>query len=438
MKDPRPKLFVLCPHEPVTDPRIDWTCTMAADEFDVTLFGIRHHEGDLYSGRKYKVRTARAHLAIRPLFELFGHVAVTHGVFAFIFFVFSASLIVAALPLLAIFYLFSKLPGFRRLKPLRSLRQFGFLAAHFVRSYTTLYEMATSVGPPRVIHANDLDTLLTGAVLKRKFGARLVYDNHEYYPAQFSSWSWLLVRSLTALERFLVNEADSVVIVTPQLADVMKKKYTNLNRVYVVPNCAPLAQSAVSNEARDPGISFLYLGAFLEGRGIDQLIRHWARLSPADAKLTLQGPHNLLKQSFEKLAADLGVLNKSVFFPAPVVEADLITEAAKHDVGIIPYEAITINNKFSCPNKLSQFLQAGLAVLTNDLEFVRQQVEQFRCGWVFDINNYSSFEKTVREIQSNPGQLKEFKSNARSAALEFNWENLGQVFIQLYRGADLG
>ena len=41
---------------------------------------------------------------------------------------------------------------------------------------------------------------------------------------------------------------------------------------------------------------------------------------------------------------------------------------------IIPYEPDHVNNRFSCPNKLSQYLAAGLPVITNQLDFVREIV----------------------------------------------------------------
>jgi hypothetical protein len=38
-------------------------------------------------------------------------------------------------------------------------------------------------------------------------------------------------------------------------------------------------------------------------------------------------------------------------------------------VGVISYQPFVIDNRFCCANKLSQYLHAGLMVITNDLPY---------------------------------------------------------------------
>jgi hypothetical protein len=40
-------------------------------------------------------------------------------------------------------------------------------------------------------------------------------------------------------------------------------------------------------------------------------------------------------------------------------------------MSVIPAQASIINDRLACPNKLSQYLHAGLMVLANDLTYVR-------------------------------------------------------------------
>ena len=75
---------------------------------------------------------------------------------------------------------------------------------------------------PDIIHCNDLDTLLVGIVAKVRFGSRVVYDAHEFYPESHAGGRWLDTKLLTALERFLIRKADAVVTVNPMLAEVMR------------------------------------------------------------------------------------------------------------------------------------------------------------------------------------------------------------------------
>ena len=56
---------------------------------------------------------------------------------------------------------------------------------------------------PDIVHCNDLDTLLVGIVAKMRFGSRVVYDAHEFYPESHAGGRWLDIKLMTALERFL-------------------------------------------------------------------------------------------------------------------------------------------------------------------------------------------------------------------------------------------
>src|SRR5690242_3869259 len=43
----RPKVVMICAHEPGLDPRIGWEAEAAADRFDVTVLGFNRDDGSL-------------------------------------------------------------------------------------------------------------------------------------------------------------------------------------------------------------------------------------------------------------------------------------------------------------------------------------------------------------------------------------------------------
>ena len=89
------------------------------------------------------------------------------------------------------------------------------------------------------MHYNDLDTLLVGAMARRAYGCKLVYDCHEFLPYAWpdaTRWNrWLLGR----YEGWLIRFADSVITVNPLLAGEIMKAYGGIT-VQSVPNAEPL------------------------------------------------------------------------------------------------------------------------------------------------------------------------------------------------------
>ena len=96
-------------------------------------------------------------------------------------------------------------------------------------------------------------------------------------------------------------------------------------------------------------------------------------------------------------------------------------------MGIIPYKAITINYRFACPNKLSQYMQAGLAILANNLDFVRYVIDRYQCGLTYDVNDPDNFLRVINRLVDDVPFRQACQERARKMAMtEYNWENVSQ------------
>jgi glycosyltransferase involved in cell wall biosynthesis len=106
-----------------------------------------------------------------------------------------------------------------------------------------------------------------------------------------------------------------------------------------------------------------------------------------------------------------------------VSESELISAASSADVGVIPYPGPSLNHLYACPNKLSQYLQAGLAILCNeDLMFVSDVVRAQRCGLSYRAREPETLVKAVQRLINDLPALQTMKTRAfQYARTEFNW-----------------
>ena len=476
---PLKRLLVLASHEPNLDPRIDWISRFATNLFQVTVYGISdpsrpempitsqhgyqiERHGCNWNGLNTFAYTSVRRFAKSPLMWLLVSTVCLLSVFVLLF----------GLPLALVFWVACKLKHRLTSRHLggvdliwRQLARVGrprWLIYHFLGTAVSLFREARRAPRPDVIYCNDLDTLLAGVLLRSFFGCKLIYDAHEFWAHSDPASSSAEVKFFLFYERKLLAHVDAAYTVNHLLAEQM---HAALGHDFgSLPNCEPVHSFAeqgicsisqgVIAPTMNPGESdgkkttaeiaegrviFLYQGAFAPKRGILELVSVWGGVDSSKAVLFLRGPDNEDKTACMDRAREIGVLDKSVFFPEPVREYDLVAAAAEADVGIIPYKAVTVNYRFCCPNKLSQYMQAGLAILANELDFVKYAIERYQCGVTYDVNDPTNILAAINRLINDESFRHACQKQAKKMFVqEYNWENVSKsLYETCARLADL-
>jgi glycosyltransferase involved in cell wall biosynthesis len=204
--------------------------------------------------------------------------------------------------------------------------------------------------------------------------------------------------------------------------------------VQAVPNAEPLAQTSLPSCHRPLTypLKFLLQGRVVPGRGIEELLDAWRLLEDSRAVLILRVPPNAylsyLCSKYRK-AIDKG----HIILASPVEEAELVTAASSADVGVIPYPGPNLNHVYACPNKLSQYMQAGLAILGNaDLEFVSEIINRQQCGVIYKAAEPDTLMEAVHHLIQQTDRLQAMKTCAYEyARVEFNWEKQSESYKKI-------
>jgi glycosyltransferase involved in cell wall biosynthesis len=292
---------------------------------------------------------------------------------------------------------------------------------------------AAGSGPKEaVIYCNDLDTALAGLLLRRAFGGGvLIYDSHEYWPYSNVEALAIHVRLFRAFDRFFMRRADFVITVSDPLAREMERAY-GVPPIRVVPNAEPWIERPAAlpclseiDRLAAGRVRFIFQGNFAPRRGLEEVVDAWSDVDQGQAALFLRGFDNPCRAALAQRAEALGLLGRSVFILPPVEVEDLVAAAGEADVGIIPYSATLPAYRYACPNKLSQYLHGGLAILSNDIPYVAQQVELGQFGRLYDATDRASIVAAVNFLSGDRERLKQLKDNAQAYGRDrFNWQVL--------------
>jgi glycosyltransferase involved in cell wall biosynthesis len=318
----------------------------------------------------------------------------------------------------------------------RRARRNGMIAA--VRTHHTQSRMmaqAAILTAPQVVHAHDLNTLLAASWAARVTGAALVFDSHEIFWEQLAPGiapdEW--VEFFRELQIALVPSVSRFMTVCDSIADW----FADLHRIpkpAVVRNSIELPSGfAPQIRERPPSdpIEVLFHGGYSINRGLEELIEAAPLL--VNARLVLRG--------FGPLEAKLRAiveekrLSHVVQFAEPVPMNEVVEAASTADIGVIPYKPVCLNNRFSTPNKLFEYMNAGVAIAASDLPEIARIVKGEEIGSLFDPMDPRSIARAINELASDRTRLLEMRRRSRRAAeLRHHWGVDEQVLLDLYRG----
>jgi glycosyltransferase involved in cell wall biosynthesis len=295
--------------------------------------------------------------------------------------------------------------------------------------------------PGHIIVANDLPVLPIAAAAARVLGSRLVYDAHELYPEQRQLPQGL--RDMAhRLEAAFAPAADAVITVNDSIADEMARRY-RLCRPSVILNAvetrdltrpAPFGlrrRLAIPDDAR----ILLYQGGFWPNRNLETLVRAMcvsaAQTGERPVVLVMVGPNDEGRAALASLAEELGLAGRIVHLLPAVPYASLLSLTSEADAGIIPYPDLDLNSTFCTPNKLFEFIAAGVPILANDLPELRRYVADTGFGRVAPMGSEEAIWYAIEDFFRD--DLAPFRQALQRRGSEFSWEAQEPRLLQIYR-----
>lgn len=292
---------------------------------------------------------------------------------------------------------------------------------------------------PHIVHAHDLHGLVIGWFIAFCSGAHLVYDSHEYwqdsaYTRKLPRW---MQKILPAIEGFCARRCDAVISVSDSIVDLMHERLRLPHRPTLLRNIPKLQQDRPElalrrrlNISQDT-LVLLYQGALTRARGLFLLIEAFAELKPANTALVFLGNGADVDRLHETIAARQ--LQDSVFHLPAVPPEILFSYTADADIGVSPIQATNLSYEYSLPNKIFEFIHAGLAIFASDLTEISFLIHNYNIGQTFKRDDRQDLVFKLRLLLENPALIDIYKNNSRQAAHILNWDTEQEALLHLYK-----
>jgi len=301
---------------------------------------------------------------------------------------------------------------------------------HFLKLTATLLRTKADA-----YHAHDLDTLLACWVASRAKRAKLVYDVHEMMVEESAVQKRPVTRAIwLILERLLICKADAVLTVNNSIAAELARRY-QIEPPRVLMNCPELRRIAKTGELRKIlkiGPSqwiVLHQGGLLPGSGLEVLVESLRRVENVVLVFLGRGP---AREQLQLMADSMG-LGDRVRFLDPVPFEALPRYTASSDLGLAIVKNAGLSYFLSLPNKIFDYMMAGVPILTSNFPERQRIVTENGTGLAVDPSDPRRVAQGIESILKDRESYRKMAANCRRAAKRYNWERESVKLTEIYQ-----
>lgn len=271
-----------------------------------------------------------------------------------------------------------------------------------------------------VYHFHEV-VLLSVLLYMKKQGKHVIYDMHEDNPRAMQPSMCrrrgkilgnLLSIIIEIYENYCIRKADYVVTATPHIEKRCKKLTTSVS---CIANFPIIRNKKIDERPFDERERVAcYTGGISETNGIFNIID---AMRQVNGSLYLAGvlpkeiKNRLMKCDSWGKVCELGYINRD--------EIQKILQ--KSMVGLVVYLRAG-NTVEALPNKLFEYMEAGLPVIASDFPLWKKIVEENQCGICVNPDKPDEIADAINRIFENPKFAEEMGRNGRKLVQEkYNW-----------------
>lgn len=314
------------------------------------------------------------------------------------------------------------------------------------KTYVELSRLAADL-EASVYHAHEPDLSLAIAVRAKRLLSKqglksyVVHDMHEYPPSKSAHKCPKLLKLLILLAHILWNKLSMNWVDQVFTANSIVRGYVlalsyrmSVDVLYNAPSLKLFPQPmAKSWPAKGERLLFCHEGSLPFNRGLKEMVEAIYRLRERVC-LRIVGDVFGEERAWLKREIEDKELHDTIIITG-WLSYEKVSEAINDcHVGLILFRDCIENRLAGPPNKLFNYMNAGLPVLSVDFPEMRQIIIEEECGILIYDQSVKSIIDAIGALLANPGDLIRMSKNGQRAVRErYSWEAMEKKLLLSYR-----
>lgn len=298
-----------------------------------------------------------------------------------------------------------------------------------LRAYSVIIDQVH----PKVVHIHEYGISFLVCFIKKKYrNIKVIYDAHEDnagtdYERDTLKYGKVIAKLLMLLRRHKEKQAckhaDVVITATSHIKELLQKYNSKIEVICNYPIIR--ARNELRKQMRR---GVCYVGGLEPERGITTLISISDRINE---NIYLAGPiKQTYKDELENRYSD--TYNRKWFYKGILSRQEVSVLYAESSVGVCLFKK-TVNNYMAEPNKIYEYMEAGIPIIISKFPLWVKVVEGARCGICVDEENPDEICEKINYLLTHPRVARQMGENGRKAVLErYNWNVEEKKLLQIY------
>ncbi|MBL7032910.1 MAG: glycosyltransferase [Candidatus Delongbacteria bacterium] len=287
----------------------------------------------------------------------------------------------------------------------------------------------------RLLEQSEVDTVvcvgltsaLAGALAKKRNPRlRFIFDSNELELESYSSRIKQIVWG--RIQNHILAYPDVVMHAEQHRLDYFHQTYKTQAHPFLLENL-PFFRETNSQKDKTEVVRCVYVGGFMPQRHCAEMLQAFADSSlPVGWTFDMVGFY--ASRSYEDTIQQLlmGMDLERIRILPPVAHNEMYQLLTDYDIGLAFYENTDLNNYYCAPNKVYDYLQMGMPVITNDYPGLIDIVASNRAGVCLPEVTPQGIQTAIKTIEAEGLS----HNISREVRQRYSWENQVERYLQLF------